>query len=203
MFLASFLASAGCRWLLATLFLQVASLAQASPKRPLPALRVRAVAPQVFVHTSYHMYPGTTTAVPSNGLIVQTSKGAVLIDTAWDPEQTLLLLRWIADSLHQRVRLVVLTHAHDDRTGGLAVLQANGIKVYSTPLTARRFRQLHPQSQPPTAALKPYTLIRAGRTRLELFFPGPAHTPTTWWPGCPATKCCLPVAWSGSRRPIP
>ncbi|GGG27367.1 beta-lactamase [Hymenobacter glacieicola] len=148
-------------------------------------MRVRAVAPHVYVHTSYHTYPGTTAPVPSNGLIVQTSKGAVLIDTAWDPEQTLRLLRWIADSLHQRVRLAIVTHAHDDRTGGLAVLQANGIKVYSTPLTARRFRQLHPQALPPTAALKPYTLIRAGRTRLELFFPGPAHAPdnlVAWLP---------------------
>lgn len=146
-------------------------------------LQVRRVAPNVFVHTSYHYYPGTAAPVASNGLIVSTRKGALLIDTAWDPEQTLELLRWVADSLHQRVRLVVVSHAHEDRLGGLAVLRANHIRVYSTPLTAKRAARL--AFGVPTPAIKPYTLIRAGHTRLELFFPGPGHAPdnmVAWLP---------------------
>jgi metallo-beta-lactamase class B len=146
-------------------------------------LRVRRIAPDVFVHTSYHRYPGNPTPVPSNGLIVSTKTGALLIDTAWDPDQTLELLRWVADSLHQHVRLAVVTHAHEDRLGGLAVLQANHIKVYSTPLTAQRSARL--PFGTPTPAIKPYTVIRAGRTRLELFYPGPGHAPdniVAWLP---------------------
>ncbi|AII52335.1 hypothetical protein N008_10140 [Hymenobacter sp. APR13] len=156
------------------------------PPRPRPAalhLQVRRVAPNVFVHTSYHRYAGKTEPVASNGLIVSTSKGALLIDTAWDPEQTLELLRWVADSLHQRVRLVVVSGAQEARLGGLAVLQANHIKVYSTPLTAKRAGRL--PFGAPTPAIKPYTLIRAGRTKLELFFPGPGHSPdnlVAWLP---------------------
>jgi metallo-beta-lactamase class B len=146
-------------------------------------LRVRAVAPGVFVHTSYHRYPGNPTPVPSNGLIISTKTGALLVDTAWDPAQTMELLRWVADSLHQHVRLAVVTHAHEDRMGGVAVLQANHIKVYSTPLTAKRAASLSYGT--PTPAIKPYTVIRAGRMRLELFYPGPGHAPdnlVAWLP---------------------
>jgi metallo-beta-lactamase class B len=141
------------------------------------------VAPNVFVHTSYHRYAGKTELTASNGLIVSTSKGALVVDTAWDPDQTLELLQWVADSLHQRVRLVVVSHAQEARLGGLAVLRANQIKVYSTPLTARRAARL--PFGTPTPVIKPYTVIRAGRTRLELFFPGPGYSPdnlVAWLP---------------------
>lgn len=43
-------------------------------------------ADDIFVHTSYKLF-GTQT-VPSNGLLVKTSKGMVLIDTPWDEAQT-------------------------------------------------------------------------------------------------------------------
>ena len=172
---------------LATLFLAcfLPLLAGVSPSPKLPPLhlRVQPIAPDVFVHTSYHYYPGNPVPVPSNGLIIKTKTGALVIDTAWDPDQTMELLRWVADSLHQRVRLVVVTHAHEDRLGGLAVLQANNIKVYCTPPTAE-----HAATLPfgvPTPAIKPYTVIRAGRTRLELFYPGPGHSPdnlVAWLP---------------------
>lgn len=167
-------------------FLLAPLLSVARPPRSKPAplhLQVRRIAPDVFVHTSYRRYPGTAAPVPSNGLIISTSKGALLIDTAWDPEQTLELLRWVADSLHQRVRLVIISHAHEDRLGGLAVLRANKINVYSTPLTAKRAAKL--PFGTPTPAIKPYTVIRAGRTRLELFSPGPGHAPdnlVAWLP---------------------
>lgn len=163
--------------------LPAAAVAQTSSLPPV--VQVRAVAPDVFVHTSFHYLPGNPTPVPSNGLIVRTSQGALLLDTAWDPAQTRQLLRWVADNLHQRIQAVVLTHAHEDRAGGLAALQEQRIKVYSSPLTAQRLRRLHPAVAGPTPALQPYTRLRAGRTRLDVFFAGPAHTPdnvVVWLP---------------------
>lgn len=171
---------AQCRLYAIVLLLAWPALLRAAP--PLH-LRVRPVAKDVFVHTSYRRYPGVAEPVPSNGLIVRTTQGALIVDTAWDNAQTLELLRWVADSLHQRVRLVVVSHAHDDRLGGLAVLRANNIKVYSTKLTAQRAAAL--PFGVPTPALKRYTVVRAGRTRLELFFPGPGHAPdniVAWLP---------------------
>ncbi|UYZ62638.1 subclass B1 metallo-beta-lactamase [Hymenobacter weizhouensis] len=179
--------SAWCRrsWLCCLVLLTWGLAAVAGPVPELPRLRVRPVAKDIFVHTSYHLYPGTAVPVSANGLVVRTAQGIILVDAGWGPDYTEQLLRWVADSLRQRVRLVVLTHAHDDRAGGLAVLRARGIRVYSTPATAQRLHAQFLGAARPTPALKPYTLIRAGRTRLELFFPGPAHAPdnlVAWLP---------------------
>ncbi|RSK37298.1 MBL fold metallo-hydrolase [Hymenobacter metallilatus] len=145
---------------------------QAAPLPALPPLRVRPVAPDVFVPTMHYRVPGSAATLVANGLLVQTSKGLMLIDGAWSADQTAQLLRWAADSLHQRVRLVVLTQAGTATPEALEVLRQHNARIYSSRPTARRWHSTYPRSAPPTAALKPYTLIRAGRTRLELFFPG-------------------------------
>ncbi|TGD81617.1 subclass B1 metallo-beta-lactamase [Hymenobacter wooponensis] len=150
---------------------------------PEARIRVRAVAPDVFVHTSYRYLPGTAAPIPANGLVISTTKGAILLDTGWDSDQTLQLLRWVADSLHQRVRMVIVTHAHEDRMGGIAVLRANNIKVVSSQMTSSRATAI--KEDAPTPAIKPFTVIQAGKTRLELFYPGPGHTPdnlVAWLP---------------------
>ncbi|MBT9393189.1 subclass B1 metallo-beta-lactamase [Hymenobacter sp. NST-14] len=158
---------------------------QAGTPPVLPPLRVRPLAPDVLVPTAYSQPPGPGKPVASNGLLVRTKQGIILIDTAWDPEQTRQLLQWVADSLHERIRLAIVTQAATARPGGLAVLREQRIRVYSSPATAARWHQQYPQQVAPTAALKPYTLIRAGRTRLELFFPGPGSAPdnvVAWLP---------------------
>jgi metallo-beta-lactamase class B len=150
---------------------------------PEARIRVRAVAPDVFVHTSYRYLPGVAAPIPANGLVISTTKGAVVLDTGWDSDQTLQLLRWVADSLHQRVRLVIVTHAHEDRMGGMAVLRANNIKVVSSQMTTDRATAI--KQDAPMPAIKPFTVIESGKTRLELFYPGPGHTPdnlVAWLP---------------------
>jgi len=154
-----------------------------SAASPPPLLRVRPVAPDVFVPTLYDRTGRTASA--TNGLVVRTTQGILLIDTAWNPEQTRQLLRWVADSLHQRVRLAIVTHAEAASPAGLVVLRENHIRVYSSQPTSRRWQLRHAQAAGPTAALKPYTVIRAGRTRLELFFPGAGFAPdnvVAWLP---------------------
>lgn len=155
----------------------------AGPRKPTPRIQVREVAPDVFMYTSYRVQAGAPAPLPANGLLVRTSQGAVLVDTGWDTDQTLQLLRWVADSLHQRVRLAIVTHAHQDRVGGIAALRANHVRVLGSKLTAQRARAQ--QLDAPTPAIQPYTVVRAGHTRLELFFPGPGHTPdniVVWLP---------------------
>ncbi|WP_088844518.1 subclass B1 metallo-beta-lactamase [Hymenobacter gelipurpurascens] len=163
--------------------MQPAAAASGPGRQPQPRIQVRPIADKVYVHTSYRYYSGNKEPVPANGLIISTTKGAILVDTGWDSDQTLQILRWVADSLHQRVRMAVITHAHEDRLGGIPALRANHIKVISSKATAQRAaaRQL----DVPTAALKPFTVIKAGNTKLELFFPGPGHAPdnlVAWLP---------------------
>ena len=164
-------------YLLGGLLLPLLALQSAAP----PVVRVVRIAPRVYVHTTYGEFQGTT--VPANGLLVPTTAGTVLIDTGWDEAQTAQLLRYAADSLHQLVCLAIVTHAHTDRVAGTALLQAQGIRVISTPLTARR--AVADGYAAPEAAFRTDTTLRIGNTRLELHYPGPGHAPdniVVWLP---------------------
>lgn len=149
------------------------STAQPAPK---PKLRVTPLADGVYVHTTYGMYQGEP--VPSNGLIVNTSDGVVLLDTGWDTkdstDNTRQLLRWVADSLRQPVRLCIVTHSHDDKVGGIGELRKAGIRVVSTALTAQKTVASGYES--PEGILPADTTFTIGNVPIRTYFPGAGHT---------------------------
>ncbi|QJD79798.1 subclass B1 metallo-beta-lactamase [Spirosoma rhododendri] len=155
------------------LLIAYASTAQPSPK---PKLVVTPIADRVYVHTTYGMYKGEP--VPSNGLIVNTGDGIVLIDTGWDTkddtDNTQQLLRWVADSLRQPVRLCIVTHSHDDKVGGIGALRKAGVRVVSTPLTAQKTVQAGYES--PDGILPNDTTFTIGQVPIRTYFPGAGHT---------------------------
>jgi hypothetical protein len=55
-------------------------------------LTLRALAPEVFVHTSWHVLLGVE-PFPSNGLVLLGPRAAQLVDTAWGEAPTVALLR--------------------------------------------------------------------------------------------------------------
>lgn len=137
-----------------------------------PAVTVTPVAPGVYVHTSYKLLDNAP--FPSNGLIVDTDEGVFLVDTGWGEEPTRQILQWISDSLHKDVKLCIVTHSHDDRVGGIAVLKERGIRTISTPLTAEKavaggFMQ-------PEGILPADTVLHIGSVAVETFYPGWGHT---------------------------
>lgn len=131
---------------------------------------------QVYVHVTYGIYQNT--AVPSNGLIINTGDGVVLVDTGWDTkdntDNTRQLLRWVADSLHQPVRLCIVTHAHDDKVGGIGALRQAGVRVISTPLTARK--SVESGYDAPEGILPADTTFTLGQVPIRTYFPGQGHT---------------------------
>ncbi len=141
-----------------------------------PKLVVTPLNDRVLVHITYGMYQGN--AVPSNGLIIKTSDGVVLIDTGWDSDgntdNTQQLLQWVADSLHQPVRLCIVTHAHDDRVGGINELHKAGIRVISTPLTAQK--TVREGYESPDGILSNDTTFTVGQEPIRCYFPGEGHT---------------------------
>lgn len=147
--------------------------AQTPPK---PELIVTPLTDRVLVHTTYGLYQGN--AIPSNGLIIKTTDGVVLVDTGWDSDgntdNTQQLLDWVADSLHQPVRLCIVTHAHDDRVGGINALKKAGIRVVSTPLTAQKTVKQGYES--PDGVLPNDTTFQVGDETIRCFFPGEGHT---------------------------
>lgn len=163
------------RILPALLFSLLCGLAQAQTLQK-PKLTVVQLSDQVYVHRSYGIYQNT--AIPSNGLIIKTSAGVVLIDTGWDTKDdtgnTRQLLQWVADSLGQPVRLCIVTHAHEDRVGGISELRKAGIRVISTPLTAQKSVKLGYEA--PEGILPNDTTFTVGQEPIRCYFPGEGHT---------------------------
>lgn len=127
----------------------------------------------VWIHTSYYSYNGYPT--PSNGLIAECDDGLVLIDTAWTNEQTRVLLDSIERQSHKKVVMAIITHAHQDRIGGIDVLYERGIDTVSTPLTAETAERAGYKA--PRTRLDPAGgILKAGGLDLEVYYPGPAHT---------------------------
>ena len=113
--------------------------------------------------------------IPSNGLIVETGDGgSLLIDTAWDDEQTGRLVRWAAETLGKPVRRAVSTHFHDDRLGGIDTLRALGIPLRALDLT----RELAAGRgiTPPEVLLTAAARVYADPDGFEVFYPGAGHS---------------------------
>lgn len=152
---------------------QAPTQAQSSQK---PKLTVTPLNDRVYVHTTYGLYKKNS--IPSNGLIIRTNDGLVLVDTGWDSEgdtdNTRQLLQWVADSLRQPVRLCIVTHAHEDRVGGISELRKAGIRVISTPLTAQKSVKLGYEA--PDGILPADTTFTIGQEPIRCYFPGEGHT---------------------------
>lgn len=135
-------------------------------------LKVTELAPNVYVHTSFQEYSGV--AVPSHGLLVSTAEGAVLIDTGWGNEPTAQLLAWIKANLKQSVKVCIPTHFHDDKMGGISVVQAQGIPIVSSQRTAI-LAAAH-QKGTPDITFASDTAFTIGGQRFEVHYPGGGHT---------------------------
>jgi metallo-beta-lactamase class B VIM len=100
----------------------------------LDAIELRELAPGVWIHTSYGIYPSGL-RVPSNGLVIREGESLLLIDTPWGEVLTATLLARLDRDIQLPVKAALLTHAHGDRLAGADLLRARGIEVWATPLT--------------------------------------------------------------------
>lgn len=139
----------------------------------------------VWAHTSSNEFDGVKH--DHNGLVVVTSKGLVLIDTAWDTvdsqQNTKELLQLIEKQFKKKVVKAIVTHAHDDSIGGIQELLNRGIDVHSTQLTAELAQQYGYPSPQPTLDANP--VLKVGDTVIETFYPGEGHSKdntTVWLP---------------------
>lgn len=143
---------------------------------PIPPISVTPINDNVYVHISYGITGGQP--YPSNGLIIDTKDGVVLVDTGWDSDtstdNTRQLLQWVSTNLHKPVRLCIVTHAHDDRVAGISELRKAGVRVISTPSIARKSVERGFQS--PDPVLPNDTTFTVGQEPIRCFFPGEGHT---------------------------
>jgi metallo-beta-lactamase class B len=149
------------------LFIPISLLGQAH----LP-VTLSKVEDSIWVHTTFKLYDNYD--LPSNGLIIQTSSGLVLIDTPWDDSLTTELLDSTKKQFNQNVVLAIITHAHVDRIGGIRTLHKKGIKVVSIALTCQKAKKLGYIVPEPVVSID--TTFNFGNEQIELFYPGAGHT---------------------------
>lgn len=130
------------------------------------------IADTVWVHTTYKALAGIKT--PSNGLLVATKDGLVLVDTPWTVEQTTALMALAEDSFGMPIKQAIITHAHEDRAGGVAALVQAKVTVLSTEATARLAGKQGYSL--PDSSLQGTDRLCFGDTVVETFFPGRGHT---------------------------
>ncbi|MFZ5354544.1 MAG: subclass B1 metallo-beta-lactamase [Bacillota bacterium] len=126
----------------------------------------------IWVHTTYRNYKGART--PSNGLVVITSEGLVLIDTPWNNGQTKMLLKLAESKFKKKFIMAIITHAHDDRIGGIDTLLENNIDVRSTKLTAAYAEKYG--FKKPSALLDSKPEVKVGDLKIETYYPGEGHS---------------------------
>lgn len=126
----------------------------------------------VWVYTSYLDYKGVKT--PSNGLVIVTDEGLLLVDTPWNNHQTEALLKIIKERFKQPIVKAIITHAHSDRIGGIEVLKRAHIKTYSTSLTqSQAVKNGYPK---PENALESGESTNIGTVSVEIYYPGEGHS---------------------------
>ncbi|MBZ4420737.1 subclass B1 metallo-beta-lactamase [Myxococcus sp. RHSTA-1-4] len=130
-------------------------------------IHVRRLAPGVWLHTT--LAGEDFDRYPANGLLIEDGGETLLVDTGWNARHAEQLVAWARDTLHRPVRAAVVTHFHEDRTGGVPALVAKGLPVYGLEDTARLAKErglpVPPRTFSQEQALGP----------LELFFPGAGH----------------------------
>ncbi len=134
-----------------------------------------------WVHTTYTDYNGYRT--PSNGLLVVTSKGLLLVDTPWNNDQTKELIGFAKNTFNKDFTMAIITHAHDDRIGGIDTLLENKIDVRSTRLTVKEAEKNGYKKPEPKLDFD--SKIKVGNIDVEILYPGEGHSPdniTVWFP---------------------
>lgn len=136
-----------------------------------PPLEFRSLGHNVWMHMSWLGEPGNYYS--SNGLVIFGGNHVLLVDTPWTVPYTEDLLDRIKGASDMRL---VITHAHDDRMGGIAATKAHGIPSLAYEATSRAAAEKGLGIIDQSWSGRAHHLDVGGR-RIELFYPGPAHTP--------------------------
>ncbi|MEX6632629.1 subclass B1 metallo-beta-lactamase [Hyphococcus lacteus] len=148
-----------------------------------PAPSLEQIAPDVWVHKSYANI-ASYGLVLSQGLVIKTKEGIVLVDTAWTNDDTEELLNLVDQKLGTDPDMAIVTHAHQDKMGGVPALNKHGIGGRAHPLT---------NQDAPARSLSPttYSILEhqdkenlMGWTEngidhdgpITVYYPGPGHT---------------------------
>ena len=154
------------------------------PENVLPEPSLEKIADGVWIHKSYHNIEPWG-PVLSQGMVIQTSAGVTLVDTAWTNEDTDRLLALIEKEIGAAPNVAIVTHAHDDKMGGVEALIEAGVQTYASEMTnedapTRGLTPAETSIDMPASSLLPVIGPLDPRSppapTAEVFYPGAGHT---------------------------
>ena len=131
-------------------------------------LEATVVAPGVWRHVSKD-----ERGIAANGLVLDGAAGLVLVDTTWSAEQAEILLAWGRKKLGKRWSGAVLTHAHEDRSGGVEAVRRHGIPIGALDRTVASLANAGVDGV--SSLLRAEDGVMRDPRGFEVFYPGPGH----------------------------
>jgi len=122
--------------------------------------------------------------VGASGLVVIEGGSAYIIDTPWTTTDTEKLISWIKTK-GLTIEASVITHFHEDASGGISLLNKLNIKTYATPLTNQLLKSNHRETTSDTIPRNLFTLVE---NFIETYYPGKGHSPDNIVVWLPKTK---------------
>jgi glyoxylase-like metal-dependent hydrolase (beta-lactamase superfamily II) len=135
---------------------------------------------KVYQHISYKEV-APYGLVAASGLVVIDGTDAHIVDTPWSNEDTLDLLAWIKLQ-GLTVKSAVVSHFHQDASGGMAILNKEKIPTFASAQTnALLTRQGRELSSDEFSVVRGNEVGSASTAELvpgliEVFYPGPGHS---------------------------
>ncbi|MDX1442299.1 MAG: subclass B1 metallo-beta-lactamase [Gammaproteobacteria bacterium] len=137
-----------------------------------PEMHVFKIDEDVWMHRSYISLGDQR--LHANGLFFVGQDGITIIDAPWTPIASYDLLDWLEANFDVPVRRLVITHAHEDRLGGIDPFVERNTPVYGTADTADTARQRGWYA--PNYTFDIDLPLPVGDRAIELLHPGPGHT---------------------------
>jgi glyoxylase-like metal-dependent hydrolase (beta-lactamase superfamily II) len=92
------------------------------------------LADNVWMHTSYkNVEPWGL--IFTNGLVIERDDSSILIDTAWNVQQTAQIIEWAKTKLNKPIKASIHTHAHSDKMGGMFALHKENINTFASSMS--------------------------------------------------------------------
>ena len=134
-------------------------------------LRVRPLQKGLWLVDSDTDWKGQT--VSANGLVLVSGREVLVVDTPWTEQQTGRLLDWIGQEIGLPVAYYVVTHAHDDRIGGIAEVHRREIPTYGYEGTIELAESQGLET--PQHTFSETAKLVVGDEEVTLLYPGPGH----------------------------
>lgn len=129
-----------------------------------------------FIHKTYFQTQQWG-KVYCNGLVYCRDGEAVVFDTPVNDSLSLVLINWIKQDLHAKLKAVVVNHFHEDCLGGLKAFHDNGAASYSSNLTRQyTLEDTAGKSEIPQHGFSKELVLKVGKGKVVNRYFGGGHT---------------------------